>query len=129
VALQRPGLNANDQLLHDLAIWMMIMHEWPKTWRSFVGTPELVDSVIEGALDPSLSVNKSAAYVTALTKEVERIRDDLQLVAVLRGGEMPGARPLTSASARILAELTPLDIRAGVVPAPPPVSLQPAAVG
>lgn len=116
VALQRPGLVPNETFRAQLALWVIIMTEWPKTWRLLASFPELIDLLREP--DPRKVVRKPALPLPgspeATLAALEPILADRNLMSLITGidatGE-PSHPPLDTRHVRTLAELTPLHSR------------------
>ncbi|MGO7452016.1 P-loop NTPase fold protein [Rhizobium ruizarguesonis] len=110
VALQRPRMNADALFRQQLAVWIILMTEWPKTWRLFVSDPDLIDVIKSD--DPVAALvsrrsGETAQLADTAASEIRRIRSDEQLLAILNA-KHDGIELLTTASAKILAELTPI---------------------
>ncbi|MES2444870.1 MAG: P-loop NTPase fold protein [Pseudomonadota bacterium] len=128
VALQRPGLKVDAAFRFQLAIWIIVMTEWPETWRLLTTCPELVDCLASDdpeAAVAALGVAVLPGSVAATQREVARVLADPQLSALITGRGAVLREPLLSEHARVLAELTPLHSRPGRLaessapPAPP----------
>ncbi len=112
VALQRPGLVPDAAYREQLALWVIVMTEWPETWRLLASFPDLVDLLNDAdpkAMEkPGLKLPGSFA---ATARALDRIRADPELMALIAGGGESGHAPLRTPSVRSLAELTPLHSR------------------
>lgn len=110
VALQRPGLDPDETFRTQLALWIIMMTEWPETWRLLASFPSLVP--ILQSDDPLAAVVAEGADLPgsaeATTKVVGRIVADSDLVALIRGG---ASAPLDPKLVPLLAQLTPLHSR------------------
>lgn len=118
VALQRPGLEADAKFRFQLAIWIIVMTEWPATWRLLVSCPELVDVLTSADAENALSILPPAVLpgsFDATLTQIRRMRGDALLISLLTmdGAEVPA--PLTTRSARILAQLTPIQAWRGLL--------------
>lgn len=116
VALQRPGLVPDDAFRAQLALWVIIMTEWPKTWRLLASFPELVDLLCEP--DPRKAVRKPGLTLPGSAEATlgafEPILADRNLMSLITGIDRAGKlshAPLETRHARTLAELTPLHSR------------------
>jgi KAP family P-loop domain len=112
VALQHEGLEGSDPRWFRLALWIIVMTEWPETWRLLACFPELADIVLsdegESALERKIAAMPSLpGSVKAVVREILRIRSDAKLIALIRGGGRTEI-PLNSAAIRELIRLTPL---------------------
>ena len=113
VALQRQDIRPDADFRHQLALWVIVMTEWPQTWRLLASYPDLVDLLpstsLAGALRrPGLQLPGSTAATRAA---LERIRADAELMAVICGKGDPGHDRLETRYVRTLAQLTPLYTR------------------
>ena len=88
VALQQSGLKADDPRWLQLALWIIIMIEWPETWRLLASYPRLADLLItpdpEGEIKKMEPSNLPGSETRTL-KEVNRIRADKSLMALIAG--------------------------------------------
>jgi hypothetical protein len=90
VALQQSGLKSDDPLWFQLARWIIIMIEWPETWRLLASYPDLADLLITP--DPEGNIKKMEpsnlpGSETRTLKEVNRIRADDSLMALIAGSD------------------------------------------
>jgi hypothetical protein len=127
VALQRPGLNPDAPFRIQLAIWVIIMTEWPETWRLIASFPAIVR--ILQADDPQAALAAGTDNLPgspeATAEVVRRIAADTDLMALIKGGS---SDPLDPDCVPVLAQLTPLHSRRRRLPemersadlAPPP---------
>jgi hypothetical protein len=110
VALQRPGLEPDEAFRTQLALWVIIMTEWPETWRLLASFPSLV--ALLQAEDPLAAVNAEGAHLPgspdATARVIARIAADPDLMALIRGG---ASAPLDPERVPLLAQLTPLHSR------------------
>jgi tetratricopeptide (TPR) repeat protein len=116
VALQQPGVTPDAAFRAQLALWVIIMTEWPKTWRLLASFPELVDLVC--AAEPGEAVHEPGRALpgspAATLAAIEPILADRTLMSLITGRGAAGKapqEPLQAGYARILAELTPLHSR------------------
>lgn len=114
VALQRPGLDPDADLRFQLGIWIIIMTEWPQSWRTIVACPEFVECMASSVpldalckLDPAILPGS----LKASRAELERMLGDRQLKALIVGDSAAGIAGLSIESVRILREVTPLHTR------------------
>jgi tetratricopeptide (TPR) repeat protein len=111
VALQRPRVTPDAKFRSQLALWIIVMTEWPKTWRLLASFPGLVD-LLAGE-DPGKDAKPSGS-AKAIAHALDAIRADGALTALITGIDESGQRTharLETAVAAILAELTPLHSR------------------
>jgi hypothetical protein len=117
VALQRPDLKADEAFRTQLALWVIIMTEWPETWRLIASFPSLVEILQAGNPQAALAGRQAglpgSQEATALV--VRRIVADAELMALIKGG---GCDPLDPTRIRLLAQLTPLHSRKRRLPEP-----------
>ncbi|HEX9965935.1 MAG TPA: P-loop NTPase fold protein [Allosphingosinicella sp.] len=110
VALQRPGLDPDEAFRTQLALWVIVMTEWPETWRLLASFPSLVPILQSG--DPLAAVEAEGADLPgsreATARVVRRTLADSDLMALIRGR---GSAPLDPALVPLLAQLTPLHSR------------------
>jgi putative sterol carrier protein len=110
VALQRPGLNPDEAFRTQLALWIIIMTEWPETWRLLASFPALVP--ILQSEDPLASLKAEGAdlpgSLEATATVVKRILADAELMALIKGR---GSAPLDAERVPLLAQLTPVHSR------------------
>ena len=101
-----------------LAAWVVLMSEWPCSWRLLATWPELLDLL--GAADPVAAIKAaSMPAATAFRDELLRLARDERLVLLIRGDEARAR--LTPTSIREFLPLTPVYVRppaatAGVAP-------------
>ncbi len=114
VALQRPGLVPDKAFRAQLALWVIVMTEWPRTWRLLAAFPDLVD-ILTAAKAGEAMAKKGVSLpgsVAATRAALAPIRADAELMALITGkGEGAAHAPLETRHVRILAELTPLHSR------------------
>jgi hypothetical protein len=110
VALQRPGLDPDEAFRTQLALWIIVMTEWPETWRLLAAFPALVG--ILQSEDPIAALQADGAdlpgSLEATTAVVKRILADAELMALIRGRD---SAPLDPERVPLLAQLTPLHSR------------------
>ena len=114
IAVQQIGLSPSEPRWFQLALWIVIMTEWPKTWRLLATCPRLVDVV--RASKPSEEIAKinaaelpGSAQDTA--KAIERIRASKELMALIAGAGNRKGPVLDSKVVEELMVLTPLNNR------------------
>ncbi|WP_293908271.1 P-loop NTPase fold protein [Phenylobacterium sp.] len=110
VALQHPTFSTAGDRWFQLALWVVIMTEWPMTWRLLVACPEVADVLAAEAPAVALRALSEArlpgSYAATL-KEVRRILADKALTALITGADdRPGPRLDTAAVVELLA-ITP----------------------
>jgi hypothetical protein len=110
VAYLQMEMDESDERGIELAIWVIIMTEWPKTWRVLASCPQLADVLAEP--EPEAALDKIDELVLpgsreATLKEVNRIRADPDLLALIT--EAGDGRPrLRTSSVEEFVRLTPL---------------------
>ncbi len=123
VALQRPGVEPNHDFRFQLALWVIIMTEWPRTWRLLASYPDMV--LVLTAANPNQEARRAdldlPGSINVTQRLTERIMEDTDLSQLITGksphrgkSEAEAARlhvGLDSATVRILVELTPLHSR------------------
>lgn len=108
VALGQDKLTQDPAFRAQLALWVIIMTEWPQTWRLLVSFPGLADMLAGKRLARG---TKPPGSARAIARTLDRIRADGELTALITGVPAGGRKPrqrLETASIAILAELTPL---------------------
>ena len=113
-AIQGEALKPTPALREQLALWVIIMTEWPKTWRLLASFPDLVD--ILTATSPAAAMKRTGLKLPgspAATRAVlEPVRADSALMTLITGkGEGASHAPLTTERVRLLVQLTPLHSR------------------
>jgi hypothetical protein len=129
VAIQRPGLKVDADFRFQLAIWVIVMTEWPQTWRTLAMWPQLVDVLRAKDAHGKLRALKSEDLPCsrdASERELDRILADRQLVQLLTGKGTPRHAPLSAKVIPTLAEITPLRTRRWRLPDIVPASGRPA---
>ncbi len=121
VALQRPGLDLDAAFRTQLALWIILMTEWPQSWRLLASCPDLADVIASADRNAALAALPAATLpgsVAATKAALNRIAADARLSGLIRGtgGGAPG---LDSRHVRILAVLTPLHRRYERLPEAP----------
>jgi hypothetical protein len=111
VALQQEGLGASDPRWFQLALWIIIMTEWPETWRLLASYPWLADLL--QATDPKTEIKKvNSANLPgseeATLTQISRIRVDEKLMALIAGGSDRSGPVLDKKAIEDLLYLTPL---------------------
>jgi hypothetical protein len=111
VALQQEGLRADDPRWFQLALWIIIMTEWPETWRLLASYPWLADLLL--ATDPETEIKKVDSAnlpgsVEATLKQLNRIRADEKLMALIAGWNDRSGPVLDRTTIEELLYLTPL---------------------
>jgi hypothetical protein len=87
VALQEAGLLPSNPQWFQLARWIIVMTEWPKTWRLLADQPVIADFVDAADLDDALKSLKAKQSPAAdsVRDAVLYIRRDAALAGVLCG--------------------------------------------
>ncbi len=113
VALQRPGVTPDVAFRGQLALWIIIMTEWPRTWRLLASFPDLVDVLTSARPDRAIRKQGIAlpGSIAATVRALDEIRSDPDLLSLIAGEPGKGRAPLATSHVRILAELTPLHSR------------------
>lgn len=126
VALQRPGLNPTEAFRTQLALWVIIMTEWPDTWRLIASFPALVRIVRADDWQKALAAETGSlpGSPEATAGVVRHIVADSGLMALIRGE--PGD-PLDPDGIPLLAQLTPLHSRRRRLPDASPTAGPPPA--
>ncbi|WP_085026160.1 P-loop NTPase fold protein [Ensifer aridi] len=108
-ALQHPTFPTAQRWLQ-LAIWIVLMTEWPTTWRLLGACPQMADILCDE--EPLVRLSRTDANLlpgsmAATQREVQRILNTPELMALVaaRGGRQ-GDR-LDTAAVRDLLDLTP----------------------
>ncbi len=97
VIVQRLGRAATVELRLQLAIWIIVMTEWPRSWRTIVTCPEIVDCIT--SVDPTSALRALSPSVLpgslAVTEdELQRILGDSRLVGLITGAGSRGQKGL-----------------------------------
>lgn len=110
VALQHPSFSTAGDRWFQLALWVVIMTEWPMTWRLLVACPELADVIAHATPAEALKAlpaGRLPGSYAATLPEVERICADKALMALITGADnRPGPKLNTVAVQELLA-ITP----------------------
>jgi KAP family P-loop domain len=116
---QRDTWKQDNSRWMQLARWIVIMTEWPKTWRLLASYPAIADLLF--AQDPGDAFQKMkqdplrAAELPDSQKstlaEIERIKGDLKLMALISGDKDKEGEKLDHNIISDLASLTPLHSR------------------
>jgi DNA-binding CsgD family transcriptional regulator len=110
VAYLQMDMDESDPRGIELAIWVIVMTEWPKTWRVLASCPKLADVLAaddpEAALDAIDEGTLPGSRASTL-QEIKRVRCERELFALLT--EESEDRPrLHTASVDMFVRLTPL---------------------
>ncbi|WFE88565.1 P-loop NTPase fold protein [Roseibium porphyridii] len=124
VAFRQRDWPPDDERWLQLARWIVIMTEWPKTWRLLASYPSLTELLSEQNPKQAykkLMKNKGFAAELpdsedATLAEVERIKGDAKLLALLLGND--DSEELDRNAIVDLVSLTPLHSRAAEPEAP-----------
>jgi hypothetical protein len=111
VALQQNGLDASDPRWFQLVLWIILLTEWPETWRLLASYPKIVDLL--NVADPKTSISNIEpadlpGSQDATLKEVKRIRDDKVLMALITGASDREGPVLDRMAIEELLTLTPV---------------------
>lgn len=109
VAYLQMEMDESDERGIELAIWVIVMTEWPKTWRVLASCPKLADVLAAADAEAALAAIGDGALPgsrEATLKEVNRIRADPDLLALIT--ETKGRPRLTTSSVEQFVRLTPL---------------------
>ena len=114
VAIQRPDVPTDPRFCSQLAMWIILMTEWPQTWRLLASYPDLV--TILTASDRSKALRSYGLMLPGSVKATEGalapIVADRELMALITGtGSDPPHEPLDAKEVYKLVELTPLHSR------------------
>lgn len=118
--LQHPTFSTSERWFQ-LALWVVLMTEWPKTWRLVSSCPELADVLC--AEDPLSQLPLVDAAVlpgslAATQRELQRILSSSDLMALIAGhGGRAGAK-LDTTAVRELLSLTPPNSKLPRLPEP-----------
>jgi KAP family P-loop domain len=88
VALQREGMDASDPRWLQLVLWVILMTEWPRTWRLLASFPLLIELIKSDDVESRLKdvdPNKLPGAAEATLKEIKRIKSDSALMALIAG--------------------------------------------
>ena len=119
VAIQRRDVTTDAHFRSQLAIWIIVMTEWPQTWRLLASYPDLVRILtaadpMKALRDPKLILPGS---VEATKAALQPILADRDLMALVTGkGFEPGHDALDRNEVDKLVELTPLHSRVRRLP-------------
>jgi hypothetical protein len=114
VAIQRPDVRPDRRFRAQLAAWVILMTEWPQTWRLLASYPDL--AAVLNAEDPEAAMRNGTLLLPgsaeATARALEPIRADADLMALITGkGLDVSHQPLEAEQVRTLAQLTPLHSR------------------
>ena len=110
VAYLQMDMDESDPRGVELAIWVIIMTEWPKTWRVLASCPQLADLLAGEEPEAALAAIDESALPgsrESTLRELNRIRADRDLMALITEGD-EGRPRLSSASVELFVRLTPL---------------------
>jgi hypothetical protein len=111
VALQREGMDASDPRWLQLVLWVIVMTEWPATWRLIASFPVLIELLksddAEGRLK-DFDVNKLPGSAEATLKEIRRIKADTALTALIVGSKKEAVPGLDRRVIEEFLSLTPI---------------------
>lgn len=111
---QRLGSDTQENLRFQLAIWIIIMTEWPRSWRTIVACPEIVKCIASDKPLESLSKISDTTLPGSredVIAELNRMLNDPKLKSLIAGDKTLGNASLSVESVRILSQLTPLHSR------------------
>jgi KAP-like P-loop domain-containing protein len=116
---QRDEWKQDNSRWMQLARWIVIMTEWPKTWRLLASYPAIADLLFaqepaeafqKMKQDPVRAAELPESQKTTLA-EIERIKGDLKLMALISGDEAKEGAKLDHTCISDLSSLTPLHSR------------------
>jgi hypothetical protein len=112
-ALQHPTFSTA-QRWFQLALWVVLMTEWPMTWRLLAACPELADILCDD--DPLARAARTDAAllpgsVVATQREIQRILSSPELMALIAGRSGRQGDRLDTEAVRELLSLTPPNAR------------------
>jgi len=110
VAYLQMDMDESDPRGVELAIWVIIMTEWPKTWRVLASCPRLADLLAEEEPEAALAAIDESALPgsrASTLREINRIRADRDLMALITEADEDRPR-LSSESVELFVRLTPL---------------------
>jgi len=119
VAFRERGWKPDDARWLQLARWVVVMTEWPKTWRLLASFPALADLLYASDAQKAFREMKQddtrgpelPDTEAATLEEVERIRSDVKLMALLSGEDAKAGEKLDRNAISDLVTLTPLHSR------------------
>ncbi|MDJ0931785.1 PilZ domain-containing protein [Breoghania sp.] len=122
VAIQQRDWESDNPRWLQLARWIVIMTEWPKSWRALASYPAFADPVpiadekeLEQKAGAALKNLESLADLPAsleqIQAEVARIRNDANLLTLVSGDVEGSGEALDRAAVLDLSTLTPLHSR------------------
>jgi hypothetical protein len=114
VGLQESSIDQDDLRWFQLALWVIVMTEWPATWRLLAAYPAVVDLLTTATAEEDakkLSPSDLPGSVEQTLKEVERIRSDRALMAVISGAGGREGAVLDRKAIEQLLVLTPVQRR------------------
>ncbi|MBN9669517.1 P-loop NTPase fold protein [Roseibium aggregatum] len=119
VAFRERGWKPDDARWLQLARWVVVMTEWPRTWRLLASYPALTDLLY--AADPGSAFQEMKQDTvrrpelpeteSAALEDVERIKSDIKLMALLSGEDARAGEKLDRNAIADLVALTPLHSR------------------
>jgi hypothetical protein len=111
VALQREGMDATDPRWFQLVLWVIVMTEWPTTWRLLASFPVLIELLkskdIEGLLK-DVDADKLPGTQEDTLKEIKRIKADTALMALIAGSKSEAVPGLDRDVIEEFLSLTPM---------------------
>ena len=121
VAIQRAGIDPDEEFRSQLTMWVIIMTEWPQTWRLLASYPKLVTVLTDP--DPDKAMERLAedlpGSIEATANALKPIRADTDLMDLINAkGLAAPHKPLQADKVVQLASLTPLHSRVRRLPEP-----------
>jgi len=98
-----------------LAAWIVLMSEWPESWRLLASWPELLDVLGAADVERALAEAETPA-ARDFRDQLDRLAADKRFLSLIRG-DGQGRAPLTAKSVEDFLALTPVYAR----PKAPPV--------
>jgi len=110
VAYLQMDMDEDDSRGIELAIWVIVMTEWPETWRLLASCPRLADVLAAKDMKAALAAldeGELPGSRASTLKEAQRIRADRALFDLITHESEERPR-LSAESVAIFADLTPL---------------------
>jgi hypothetical protein len=120
-ALQHPTFKTDGDRWFQLALWIVLMTEWPTTWRLLAACPQIVDFL--GDKDPASRVSElqpamlpGSPQATLRALEQIRLNENLMTLINPTPGRLRAGPGLNSTVIQELLDLTPLYSRPARLP-------------
>jgi hypothetical protein len=111
---EQPASSTDEERWFQLALWIIVMTEWPETWRLLASFPDLADLIPTKTPADRLATipaHKLPGSEKATRAEIDRIRSDVALMALITGDGDRAGPVLDTAAIRDLVNLTPVYAR------------------